>query len=95
MTIRSQGKGTMMTTSFKTIDDVVERYVRPTLGGWAKLYNLEDIAYEITYCPIVRDGDYVCLYRSQRILIDVHDPYSEFFDADMFWAVAEDSRKGN
>ena len=84
-----------MATSFKTIDDVVEEYVRPTLSRWAKYYDLLSIAYEITYYPTVRDGDHVCLDRSQRILKDVHDPDSYFFDASVFWDVAEDNRKGN
>ena len=73
----------MMATSFETINDVVEQYVRPTLGKWAKYYDLLSIAYEITYYPTVRDGEYVCLDRSQRVLKDVYDPSSEFFDVGM------------
>ena len=84
-----------MATSYKTIDDVVELYVRPTLGRWAKYYDLLSIAYEITYYPTVRDGDNVYLDRSRRILKSEHDPKSVFFDADMFWDVAEDNMKGN
>ena len=101
MTIRSDGEGRDMTTSYKTINDVIEQYVRPTLGDRAKFYNLEDIAYEITYYRTIRDMDYcghpecVRLDRSCRILKDVHDPDSYFFDANMFWDVAEDNRKGN
>ena len=84
-----------MATSYKTIDDVVEEYVRPALGRQAKFYDLVSIAYKITYYRTVRDGEHVCLDRSQRVLKDVHDPESEFFTPDMFWYVAEDSRKGN
>ena len=70
-----------MATSYKTIDDVAEEYVRPRLGGWAKYFDLVSIAYEITYYRTVHPD------RSERILKDVHDPDSEFFDADMFWDV--------
>ena len=82
-----------MATSYKTIKDVIEEYVRPTLGDWAKFYNIEDIAYEITYYGTIRDEDCVRLDRSCRILKDVHDPDSQFFDADIFWDVAELYRK--
>ena len=82
-----------MTTSYKTINDVIEQYVRPTLGRTAKYYDLVSIAREITYYRTVRAGDTVYLDRSRRILKDVHDPESEFFDADMLWDVAEDYRK--
>ena len=85
----------MRTTNYKTIKDVIEQYVRPTLGRWAKFYDLEAIAYEITYYRTIREPNYVSLDLSCRILKDVHNPYSEFFDADMFWDVAEDNRKGN
>ena len=93
--VGGKGRGTTMATSYNTINDVIELYVRPTLGRWAKFYNLEAIAYEITYNRTIRDKDCVRLERSCRILKNVHDPYSEFFDADMFWDVAEDNRKGN
>ncbi len=89
----SEGKGTTMATSYKTINDVVGDYVLPTLGDWEKFYNVVDIAYEISYYPTIREADYVGFDRSCRILKDVHDPDSEFFDADMFWDVAEDNRK--
>ena len=81
-----------MTTIYNTIKDVVEKYVRPTLGDWAKFYNLEDIAYEITHYRTIRDEDCIRLDRSFLVLKDVHDPDSEFFDADMFWDVAECNR---
>ena len=84
-----------MATSYNTINDVVDMYVRPTLGRWAKFYNLEAIAYEISYYPTISDTDCVRLDRSCRILKDVHDPDSEFFDAEMLWDVAEDNTKGN
>ena len=84
-----------MATIYKTINDVVEEYVRPTLGDWAKFYNVKDIAYEISYYRTIRDTDCVRFDRSCRILEDVHDPDSVFFDADIFWDVAEDNRKGN
>ena len=84
-----------MATSYKTIDDVVEAYVRPALGRQAKFYDLVSIAYKITYYRRVWDGEHVCLDRSQRVLKDAHDPKSECFHADMFWYVAEDSRKEN
>ena len=84
-----------MATRFKTINDVVEEYVRPALGGWAEFYDIVSIAYEITFYLTVRDDDYVHFDRSQRILKDVHDPESKFFDADMFWDICEHYRKGN
>ena len=84
-----------MATSYNTINDIVDMYVRPTLGRWAKFYNLEAIAYEISYYPTISDTDCVRLDRSCRILKDVHDPDSEFFDAEMLWDVAEDNTKGN
>ena len=83
-----------MATSYKTINDVIEQYVRPALGDWAFLYNLEDIAYEITYYRTIRDTDCVRLDRSCLILKDVHDPYSVFFDPDMFWDIVADNTKG-
>ena len=82
-----------MATSFKTINDVVEEYVRPELGRRAELYDIVSIAREITYYRIVRDGYYVHLDRSQRILKDGYDPESEHFDEDMFWFICEHYRK--
>ena len=83
------------TYTYKTIKDVIELYVRPTLGKLAKFYDLEAIAFDITYYRTIREPNYVGLDLSCRVLKGVHNPYSEFFDADMFWDVAEDSRKGN
>ena len=84
-----------MATSYKTINDVVEEYVRPALGRQAKFFDLVSIAYEITFYPTIRTDDYVHLDRSQRVLKDVHDPESDFFDPDVFWDVAEHYRKEN
>ena len=84
-----------MATSYKTIDNVIEEYVRPTLGILARFYDCVSIAYEITYYPTVRDGEHVYLDRSRCILKDVHDPESEFFDAGVFWDICEYYRKGN
>ena len=82
-----------MATTYKNIKDVVEKYVRPTLGDWARFYNLEYIACDISYYRTIREPNYVHLDRSCCILKDVHDPYSEFFDPDLFWDVAEHNRK--
>ena len=87
-----QGRGKTMATSFKTIDDVVEQYVHPTLGDYADDYDVRGIAeaisyYDDGYCDGVRHADKAGFRISESIESNI--------SPQVYWDIVASYARGN
>ena len=80
------------TYSFTDIDDVVEYYVIPTLGGHADDYDVRGIAEAISYYDDgCRDG----VRHADMAGFRINQYIESYVNPRVYWDIVESHRKGN